>query len=256
MRIDKSHPYCSIWDGGEHTFLCASQALDFVKKTYTELEEHGVDVQGAYLDVFSVMNGDECFNPKHKITREESIKHRASCFDYLNKKGFIMSSEEPASQLIDNICLVHHGPFTLRPQVNGAAVGIPVPLLSLVYHDCIMIPWDWWGNWGIPKGEKGELYCAMHAGMPYLHCYGEEDFKIGKDNRSADIELLDKESLQKELNRIKPLCELQEKLYNKEMVRHEFLDGKYIQRTTYSDGTTVTADFRKGTWTIGSINND
>lgn len=119
-----------------------------------------------------------------------------------------------------------------------------------------MIPWDWWGNWGIPKGEKGELYCAMHAGMPYLHCYGEEDFKIGKDNRSADIELLDKESLQKELNRIKPLCELQEKLYNKEMVRHEFLDGKYIQRTTYSDGTTVTADFRKGTWTIGSINND
>lgn len=61
MRIDSSHPYCSIWDGGEHTFLCASQALDFVKKTYTELEEHGVDVQGAYLDVFSVMNGDECF---------------------------------------------------------------------------------------------------------------------------------------------------------------------------------------------------
>lgn len=256
MKIDSSHPYCSTWDGGEHTFLCASQALEFVKKTYTELEEHGVDVQGAYLDVFSVVNGDECFNPKHKITREESIKHRASCFEYLNKKGLIMSSEEPASQLIDSICLVHHGPFTLRPQENGAAVGIPVPLLSLVYHDCVMIPWDWWNNWGIPKGEKGELYCAMHAGMPYLHCFGEENFKIGKDNRSADIELLDEHSLKNELNRIKPLTELQEKLYNKEMVRHEFLDGKRVQRTIYSDGTTITADFQKGTWTIGSLNND
>ncbi|MGN0515972.1 DUF5696 domain-containing protein, partial [Eubacterium sp.] len=56
-NIDGSYPYCSIWDGGEHTFLCASQALEFVKKTYSELEKHGVDVQGAYLDVFSVMNG-------------------------------------------------------------------------------------------------------------------------------------------------------------------------------------------------------
>ena len=43
-NLDGSHPYCSIWDGGEHTFLCASQALPFVKQTYTELEQHNIDV--------------------------------------------------------------------------------------------------------------------------------------------------------------------------------------------------------------------
>ena len=32
-NIDGSHPYCSIWDGGEHTFLCAAQAPAFVEKT-------------------------------------------------------------------------------------------------------------------------------------------------------------------------------------------------------------------------------
>lgn len=254
-KIDGGHPYCSIWDGGEHTFLCASQALDFVKKTYAELEEHSVDVQGAYLDVFSVMNGDECFHPKHTNTREESINHRASCFDYLNKKGLIMSSEEPASQLINNICLVHHGPFSVRPQENGEAVGIPVPLLSLVYHDCVMIPWDWWNNWGIPKGEKGELYCAMNAGLPYIHCFGEEKFKIGNDDRSADIELLGEKELKQEIERIQPLTDLQAMLYNKEMVRHDFLNCKHIQRTVYSDGTVVTADFSQGTWKVGKIKN-
>lgn len=62
----------------------------------------------------------------------------------------------------------------------------------------------------------------MHAGMPYLHCFGEENFKIGKDNRSADIELLDEHSLKNELNRIKPLTELQEKLYNKEWCAMNF----------------------------------
>lgn len=255
-NINGTHPSCSIWDGGAHTFLCASQALDFVKATYSELEEHGIDVQGAYLDVFSVMSGDECFHPDHTITREQSIKHRAECFAYLNGKGMILSSEEPAAQLINSICLVHHGPFSLRPQVNGAAVGIPVPLLSLVFHDCVMIPWDWWNNWGIPKGEKGELYCAMHAGMPYLHPFGEKNFTIGNDNRSADVELLPNDALEKEIERVKRLTGLQARLYNTEMLRHEFLNGTRRQRTVYADGTEITADFEKGTWEIKERGND
>ena len=41
-------------------------------------------------------NGDECFNPKHRVTREQSMKYREECFDMLNEKGLIMSSEEPA----------------------------------------------------------------------------------------------------------------------------------------------------------------
>lgn len=250
-KIDGTHPYCSIWDGGEHTFLCASQALDFVKKTYAELEDHGVDVQGAYLDVFSVMWGDECFNPSHKITREQSIAYRAECFDYLNEKGFIMSSEEPAMQLLNHLALVHHGPYSLRPQVNGQAVGIPIPLGSLVFHDCIMVPWNWFGNWGIPKGDDGDLYCALHADMPYFNPFGTGVGKVGTDTRTADTELLDNESLKKEIQRVKPLSNLQAKLYNKEMVKHEFLGSYRRQKAIYSDGTTVIIDLDKNTYEIG-----
>lgn len=239
-KIDGSHPYCSIWDGGEHTFLCASQALDFVKKTYGELEEHGIDVQGAYLDVFSVMNGDECFHPGHKITREESIKHRADCFDYLNSKGFIMSSEEPAMQLLNNIALVHHGPYTLRPQEDGKAVGIPVPLGSLVFHDCVLVPWNWWHNWGIPKGENGILHCVLNAGLPYFHPFNENE-----------TELVSDDELLKEIDEVKTLAGLQAKLYNKEMVKHEFLGCYEKQRAIYSDGTTVTIDLKNNTYEIG-----
>lgn len=249
-RIDGSHPYCSIWDGGEHTFLCASQALSFVKKTYSELEEHNIDVQGAYLDVFSIMNGDECFNEKHKITREESIKHRAECFDYLNDKGLIMSSEEPAMQLLNHIALVHHGPFTLRPQENGKAVGIPVPLGNLVFHDCIMVPWNWFNNWGIPKGDNGDLYCALFAGMPYINPFGTAVSKIGTDNRTADGEMLDGENLKKEIARVTPLAELQAKLYNKEMIKHEFLGCYEKQKSTYSDGTAVIINLKDNTYEI------
>lgn len=238
-RIDGTHPYCSIWDGGEHTFLCASQAPGFVRKTYAELEEHGIDVQGAYLDVFSVMWGDECFHPDHTITRKQSIEYRGQCFDYLNDKGFIMSSEEPAMQLLNKIALVHHGPYTLRPQEDGSAVGIPVPLGSLVFHDCILIPWNWQNNWGIPKGENGLLHCALNAGLPYFHPFNEDETQLRSD-----------EEIKKEIEEIKPLTALQAKLYNKEMVRHEFVGSFKCQKAVYSDGTTVTVDFDNNTYEI------
>lgn len=153
-------------------------------------------------------------------------------------------------QLLNNLALVHHGPYTLRPQVNGEAVGIPVPLGSLVYHDCIMIPWNWWNNWGIPKGENGDLHCALNAGMPYFHPYIEKDMKLGNDPRSADADLLDDEKLKAEIERVKPLAELQAKLYNKEMVKHEFLGSYRCQKAIYSDGTAVIIDLDKNTYEI------
>lgn len=231
-KIDGSHPYCSIWDGGEHTFLCATQAPGFVQKTYSELEAHGIDVQGAYLDVFSVVPGDECFHPDHPCTRRQSIEARGKSFDYLNEKGLIMSSEEPAMQLLNKIALVHHGPYTLRPQEDGQAVGIPVPLGSLVFHDCILIPWNWWHNWGIPKGESGTLHCALNAGLPYFHPFNEEE-----------TDLLSDAEIRREIETVKPLAGLQARLYNKEMVRHEFLGGYARQKAVYSDGTAVIVDF-------------
>ncbi len=249
-NIDGTNPYCSIWDGGEHSYLCTEFALDAVKQTYTELEEHGIDVQGVYLDVFSIMQGDECFHEDHKVTREQSMKNRADCFDYLNSKGIIMSSEEPGMQLLNKLALVHHGPHALRPQENGEAVGIPVPLGNLVYHDCLMVPWNWFNNWGIPKGEDGDLYGALNAGMPYIHPYGNELKKIGTDNRTADVGMMNDAELKKELARIAPLCELQAKLYNKEMVKHEFLGSYRIQKAVYADGTTVRIDLDKGTYKI------
>jgi hypothetical protein len=163
----------------------------------------------------------------------------------------IMSSEEPAMQLLNHIALVHHGPFTLRPLENGKPVGIPISLGNLVFHDCVMVPWNLFNNWGIPKGDDGDLYCALFAGMPYIHPFGSTVEKIGKDARTADGELLDEKSLKKDFERIKPLCDLQAKLYNKEMIKHEFLGSYRIQKATYADGTTVLIDLNKSTYEIG-----
>lgn len=240
-RIDGAHFYNEYWAGGPHTWLCASQAPAFVRDTYDTLAEHGVDIQGAYLDVFSIVAGDECFHPDHRITREDSIRYRAECFDLLNERGIIPSSEEPGGLLVDKLALVHHGPYTLRPQERGEAVGIPVPLLSLVYHDCIMIPWisKGVGGWGIPNGDSAELHCVLNAGMPYFEPLDSRD------------DLLPDAQLKEKIARVRRLSEIQAALFDQEMVRHRFLDetGRR-QETVYADGTVIRVDFDRDTYRV------
>jgi hypothetical protein len=120
---NRKHPYCDIWAGGKHTWLCASQALDFVKATYGELEENGVNIAGTYLDVFSIMWGDECFHPMHRLTRAESIARRRACFDYLREKGIIVSSEEAGHMpVMDG----HMATRAIRESSHSQAKTIPI----------------------------------------------------------------------------------------------------------------------------------
>lgn len=86
--------------------------------------------------------------------------------------------------------------------------------------------------------------------MPYLHPFGTGTSKIGNDSRTTDTKLLSDEKLKAEFERIKPLCSLHSKLYNKEMVRHEFLGSYKVQKATYSDGTTVTVDLNNNTYKV------
>ena len=91
---------------------------------------------------------------------------------------------------------------------------------------------------------------SEEPGMPYIHPFGNALRKIGTDNRTADVEMMSDDELKKELQRIAPLCELQAKLYNKEMVKHEFLGSYRKQKATYSDGSAVIIDPDKNTYEI------
>ena len=159
------------------------------------------------------------------MTREDCAKFRLSCFDLLRARGYVMSSEEPVDYAIPSLDLVHHGPYPTSPHLGGgAAVGIPVPLFNLVYHDAILLPWDMGedGGWGIPNGDAGRLHCLLNAGLPYVWPGASETM----------------------VKQVKEGALLAERLATQEMVNHEFLNpSRRKQRTTYSDGTRVTVDF-------------
>jgi hypothetical protein len=226
-----NRPHGNTWFGGNQSILCSRLALGHVKKNYLSLLNHGVKVRGAYLDVFAVVPPDECYNPEHPASRTDCLKYRGMCLDFIRAMGGIVSSEEPADWAVPHIDLVHHGPYALAPNPgHGPAMGIPIPLFNLVYHDALLLPWSLGkGSWGIPENDLGYLHGLANAGLPYLSLNPGEQ----------------------ELKRVRTMCALHERVGLMEMTKHEFLAGSFRkQRTTFADGTTVTIDLEKETFEI------
>jgi hypothetical protein len=221
----------ATWYGGTQTYLCPSLAPGHVAKNHRALLDHGVRLRGAYLDVFAVVPPDECYNPEHPVTRSECLRFRGDCFDFVRSYGGVVSSEEPADWAVPHLDLVHHGPFALDPDPgSGPAMGIPIPLFDLVYHDALLLPWSLGkGAWGIPETDLGFLHGLGHAGLPYLSL-----------TPSAA-----------ELEQVRTMCALNARVGLLELRHHEFLDGSFRrQRFVYADGTSVTIDLDAGTWEI------
>lgn len=215
------------WAGGRQNYLCASLAPAYVRRNFSQLFAHGIHLEGAYLDVFTCNELDECANPHHPMTRRECIDARNQCFHYLSAHQITPSSEEVNDWAMDAQVFCHWAPY-----LEGCAV--PVPLFNLVYHDCVLIPWMMAGDtWGIPEGTSGFLHALLNGGMGYLDGHLEGD------------------GLAENIRQWRTIRELQQHVAMEKMEAHEFLgtDGTR-QRTTFSDGTQVTVDFAAGTYEI------
>ncbi len=214
------------WAGGAQTYLCTKLALDYIKRNYTEILEHGIDMDCVYLDVFTCNEPDECIHPHHRITRRQSLDERLKCFRYMLKLGILPSSEEGVDWAMPALVFCHWAPYS--------TIGTPVPLLNLVYHDCFMIPWMLGkGAWGTPEGDLGFLHALLNAGMGYV-----DDAAEG-------------EALQDNFAKLNVLSKLQKRLAHVEMTAHRFVSAdKRIQETEFADGTLVRVDFDKETYEI------
>ncbi len=235
QHADGSHPYCSVWYGGAHSFLCATLATEYVRRNYAEFERLGIDVRASYLDVFSVVALDECHHPAHPMTRQQCAEARNECLHHLTSRGIIPSSEETLGCMMESQVLCHHAPYYTSPlgDSQADAVGIPIPFYNLVYHDCVVIPWGALivehGGWGIPKNDSPYLYAILNAGPVYCSITADEQ----------------------EIARVMTACRSAERLTHARMIRHEFLnDTCRRQRTIWSDGTVIEVDFDTDTYVI------
>ncbi len=221
---DGSIPAMSRWAGGKQNYLCTTQAPYYVKRNFSELFAHGIHLEASYLDVFTCNEGDECIHPWHTMSRKECFELRKACFDYLLANDILPSSEEIIDWAMPSLVFAHYAPYAFM--LFSGSFGIPVPLLNLVYHDCVITPWlmD-------VKGRDYMLYALLNGGIPYLNTESED--------------------INREVDRCRFVTELHKKVAKLEMIKHEFLDDAHkIERTTFADGTSVTVNFNYNTFVV------
>jgi hypothetical protein len=197
-------PYMNNWDGGEMSYLNNRFMLGHLVKNYTGLFDHGIKPDGIYLDVFGYVPPDEDFNPQHPSTRTDAIRGRTLCYTWSrNNIGFI-GTEAGCDWTV---------PYADVLSPLRSSKGVPVPLFNLVYHDAVIVPY-----------QPNDLRGFLNGGLPQMF-------------NPADMSDSD-------LANIRKMAALHKRLALTEMTKHEFLDEKFRrERTTFSDGTTVTVDW-------------
>ena len=239
---DGSIPRHRRWAGGPQSYLCASQAPYFVRRNFEHLLAEGIELDGAYLDVFTCNEGDECDNPRHRMTRQDCQRYREECFRYLLSKNILPSSEEVNDWAMRSLVFCHYAPYDFMLAEPGSPKrGIPVPLFNLVYHDCVVEPWmmD-----KVSESEDYMLYALENGGAPYLI---RDAAYPNIDGAFEGIPV----SLLEAAERCRTVQDLHEKVGMAEMLRCEFLaDDGHIQRTVFEGGVSVTVDFEKQCFVI------
>jgi hypothetical protein len=242
-NVDGSIPGHSHWAGGPQSYLCASQAQYYVRRNFSEIRKHGVKLDGAYLDVFTCNEGDECANPAHRMTRRDCYEYRRKCFDYLIAEGILPSSEEAADWAMESLVFCHYAPYSFMLEEPGSPqIGVGVPLFNLVYHDCLIEPWM---MEKLSDSEDYMLYALLNGGAPYLERDGAYPNVDG--SFEGDVQF----TMEEKVQRCKAVTDLHLQVAKQEMVSHAFLDDTYrVQRTVFADGTEVTIDLNKGSYTV------
>ena len=246
---DGSIPEHSRWAGGPQSYLCATQALFYVRRNFSRIRDNGVALDGAYLDVFTCNEGDECANPRHRMSRQDCYAYRLRCFEWLHAHGILPSSEEVADWSMPSLVFCHYAPYDFMLRKPGSPrYGLPVPLFNLVYHDCVITPWM------MEKTEREDLmlYALLNGGAPYLireGAYPNTDGAFGA--QAQEDNTAGAERLRRDIARCAVVAALHERVAKCEMTRHMLLDADGTrQQSVFSNGTTVTVDFAAGTYDI------
>lgn len=205
-------PFMDYWDGGKMGYLNMRFVLGHFVKNYQLMFDHGIKTQGSYLDVFGYIPPTEDYNPEHPLTRTNAMKFMAECFHWARRNLGIVGTEDGADWVI---------PYVDYATDANAGTVISVPLYTLVYHDAIMTP---------EGGLREFLRCILNGAYP----------QIPRDTNNAE-----------DMEKMKIVSALHKRVALLEMTNHEFLDKDYNkERTTFSDGTTVTIDKSAGTFEI------
>lgn len=204
-------PWMRHWDGGKQTYLNSRYQLGHLLKNYQLFFAHDIHPDGIYIDVIGYVPPDEDYNPEHPTSRTDAMRGQIALLDWSRQHLGFTATEAGADWVVPYVDSVN------QSGANGKT--IPLPLYQLVYHDAVLISY----GLGQSTDSKRLLQGILFGGVP-------EFPMANSDPKTVAV--------------VKQMAALHRRVATLEMTNHEFLNAdRTRERTTFSDGTTVTVDW-------------
>lgn len=173
---DGSPTMGGVWLGGQAYYTCAREALKLAQRAQNLPQVRDEIHPDAYfIDTTYAVGPQECYDPRHPLTRQEDIRWKQELSDYSRAVFGLFGSEcgrewaVPHADFFEGLASVSGGYYhMLRPEELDARV---VPFFDMVFHDCIVIH----GKYGYRPEQMAEQV-IHHAAMGrtlYYHSVGD-----------------------------------------------------------------------------------
>lgn len=243
-----------------HTaMMCDRPAVDRERRRVSE-ELVYKPYNTRFIDTTVAAPWHECWNPAHPLTRTGSKYWKMELLRILGDEYGLVVGSETGHDASVPYCDYYEGMLSLGPfrvpdsgrNIQQIWTNVPprtakymvgekyrLPLWELVYHDCVCAHW-YWGDYNnkLPGiWEKRDLFNVLYGTVPMF--------------------VVDRRRWPQEKDRFVRTYRLTEPVARRtgtsEMVDHQFLsDDRSVQRTSFSDGTVVTVDFKALTANVGN----
>jgi hypothetical protein len=172
-----------VWLGGQAYYTCAREALKLAQRPQNlPLVRDVVHPDLYFIDTTYAVGPQECYDPRHPLTKQEDIHWKQALSDYARGLFGMFGSEcgrewaVPHADFFEGLASVSGRYYhRLYPEELG---GVVVPFFDMVFRDCIAIH----GKYGYRPEEMAEQvihHVAMGRTLYYhsvpAHLYWEED---------------------------------------------------------------------------------
>ena len=173
---DGSPTLGGVWLGGQAYLTCAREALRLARRQQNlPWVQKTFHPDLYFIDTTYAAGPQECFDPRHPLTKQDDIHWKAALSDYARDVVGMFGSEcgrewaVPHADFFEGLASVA-GQYDhlLKPDELNATV---VPFFDMIFHDCIVIH----GKYGYHPAEMAEqvLHHISLGRALYYHALGD-----------------------------------------------------------------------------------
>jgi hypothetical protein len=227
---------------------------------YDNLDTKGFSIDAMYFDGYSAYPPmPEDFSKENPISRKQGYELQNACMAESRKRGIVPGAEAARFWAIKDCDYFYFTDWArdrltnVETKSSQKPVGIPIPLIQLVFHECYFAGHSG-GGYAIFKSGKGldwwddynpRLYELLFASHP-AHNWLPAGYVPVKQWQS--------QAVKNHFSWLEKWSRFYRAIATSQMVSHEFLSDNYKkQRTKFANGTIAEFDMEKGLYSIKGI---